>query len=269
MVRPARLRSEVHPPSTGDNTATQDPPSTHVTAGTSTQPIPVSTHTAGTSNPTITAPQSTAPLIFGTLPPITSLVATTTAGGTHYSTVMTTTRGQTDEYEVYTDNDSSEESERDYDIPPRRRRDGNQGRDSQHHTRQNNPESRGPTHQEYEARIRAFEQQIDQLRRDMAAHQARQQPPEPRVETPQNTSMTRIHLLPPGDPDNPVPPFTEEIMAARISRKFKLPTIKAYDGTGDPANHVRTFMNALLLQPVTEAIKCRAFPQTLSGMSQH
>lgn len=182
---------------------------------------------------------------------------------------MMTTRGQTDEYEVYTDNDSSEESERDYDIPPRRRRDGNQGRDSQHHTRQSNPESRGPTHQEYEARIRAFEQQIDQLRRDMAAHQARKQPPEPRVETPQNTGMTRIHLLPPGDPDNPVPPFTEEIMAAKISRKFKLPTIKAYDGTGDPANHVRTFMNALLLQPVTEAIKCRAFPQTLSGMAQH
>ncbi|KAL8102846.1 hypothetical protein AgCh_027390 [Apium graveolens] len=40
-----------------------------------------------------------------------------------------------------------------------------------------------------------------------------------------------------------------------------MPTIKAYDGTGDPANHVRTFSNALLLQPVNDAIKCRAFPQ--------
>ena len=28
-------------------------------------------------------------------------------------------------------------------------------------------------------------------------------------------------------------------------------------------------MNALLLQPVTDAIKCRAFPQTLTGMAQH
>ncbi|XP_017227520.1 uncharacterized protein LOC108203258 [Daucus carota subsp. sativus] len=81
--------------------------------------------------------------------------------------------------------------------------------------------------------------------------------------------MNQIQLLPAGDPDNPVPPFTEEIIGERISRKFKLPTIKAYDGMGDPANHVRTFMNALLLQPVTEAIKCRAFPQTLSGMAQH
>ena len=75
-------------------------------------------------------------------------------------------------------------------------------------------------------------------------------------------------LLPLGDPDNPTPPFTEEIMRAHISRKFKMPTIKAYDGTGDPANHVRTFSNALLLQPADDAVKCRAFPQTLSGMTQ-
>ncbi|XP_074362941.1 uncharacterized protein LOC141703281 [Apium graveolens] len=46
-----------------------------------------------------------------------------------------------------------------------------------------------------------------------------------------------------------------------------MPTIKAYDGTGDPANHVGTFFNSLLLQPVNDAIKCRAFPQTLSGMA--
>ncbi|KAL8149298.1 hypothetical protein AgCh_006344 [Apium graveolens] len=74
--------------------------------------------------------------------------------------------------------------------------------------------------------------------------------------------------MPDGDPDDPTPPFTEEIMSAHISRKFKMPTIKAYDGTGDPDNHVRTFSNALLLQPVNDAIKCRAFPQTLSGMAQ-
>ncbi|KAK1377439.1 hypothetical protein POM88_024183 [Heracleum sosnowskyi] len=57
-------------------------------------------------------------------------------------------------------------------------------------------------------------------------------------------------------------------MKANISRKFKMPTIKAYDGTGDPANHVRTFSNALLLHPTNDAVKCRAFPQTLEGMAQ-
>nr|XP_017246106.1 PREDICTED: uncharacterized protein LOC108217734 [Daucus carota subsp. sativus] len=266
-----RLRSEIHALSNGDNTTTQDPPSSKVTAGTSnpvttTPPVTLTLASSGTT----TAAQTSIPMIFGTLPPMTNVVATATDHGTHYSTVVTTTRGPTDEYVVYT-YDSSEDSERDYDIPPRRRRDGNQSRGSQHNTRQNNLESRRPTDQEYEARIRAYEQEIAQLKRDRAAHQARQPPPEPRQQTknPQNAGMNRIHLLAVGDPYNPIPPFTEEIMAARISRKFKLPTIKAYDGTGDPANHVRTFMNALLLQPVTEAIKCRAFPQTLSGMAQH
>ncbi|KAK1391928.1 hypothetical protein POM88_010984 [Heracleum sosnowskyi] len=75
-------------------------------------------------------------------------------------------------------------------------------------------------------------------------------------------------LLPLGDPDDPTPPFTQDIMKANISRKFKMPTIKAYDGTGDPANHVRTFSNALLLQPTNDAVKCRAFAQTLAGMTQ-
>lgn len=91
----------------------------------------------------------------------------------------------------------------------------------------------------------------------------RQQPPESRDENSRHSGMNQIHLFLVGDPDNPIPPFIEEIMGARISKKFKLPTIKAYDGTGDHVNHVQMFMNALLLQPITEAITCRAFPQTL------
>ncbi|XP_074342648.1 uncharacterized protein LOC141680278 [Apium graveolens] len=47
-----------------------------------------------------------------------------------------------------------------------------------------------------------------------------------------------------------------------------MPTIKAYDGMGNPANHVRTFSNALLPQPVNHAIQCRDFSQTLSRMTQ-
>ncbi|XP_074351472.1 uncharacterized protein LOC141690583 [Apium graveolens] len=75
-------------------------------------------------------------------------------------------------------------------------------------------------------------------------------------------------LIPLGDPDDPNPPFTEEIMNAHVSRKFKMPTIKAYDGTGDPSNHVRMFSNSILLKPVNDTIKCRAFSQTSSGMGQ-
>ncbi|XP_063941432.1 uncharacterized protein LOC135149610 [Daucus carota subsp. sativus] len=196
---------------------------------------------------------------------MTRVIATITDAGTHYSTVTTTIRGGTgDDYVHVTDYDSSE-SEQEHDTPPQRRRDADPTRHCRHRHRQEANEPRGATNQAYEDRIRAYEEEIARLKRD----QARLPPPEPRDENPRQTIMNQIHLLPAGDPDNPVPPFTQEIMGARISQKFKLPTIKAYDGTGDPANHVRTFMNALLLQPVTEAIKCRAFPQTLSGMAQH
>lgn len=49
---------------------------------------------------------------------------------------------------------------------------------------------------------------------------------------------------------SPTPPLTKEIMNASISSMFKMPTIKA-------------FSNALLLQPVNDAIKCKAFPNTM------
>ena len=101
-------------------------------------------------------------------------------------------------------------------------------------------------------------------------HQATERPPEPqsRTENPQNSGMNIIHLLAAGDPDNPIPPFTEEIMAARISRKFKLPTIKAYDGTGGCQSCTDVY-ECFAVATVTEAIMCRAFSQTLSGMAQH
>ena len=68
------------------------------------------------------------------------------------------------------------------------------------------------------------------MKREMANHQ----PPEPRDENPHRSSMNQIHLLPAGDPNNPVPPYNEEIMCARIFKKFKLLIIKAYDGTVTP-----------------------------------
>ena len=57
-------------------------------------------------------------------------------------------------------------------------------------------------------------------------------------------------------------------MKVYVSQKFKMPTIKAYDGTGDPVNHIRTFSNALLLQPIIDAIECRTFSQTQGSITQ-
>lgn len=40
------------------------------------------------------------------------------------------------------------------------------------------------------------------------------------------------------NPDDPTPSFIEDIIGASISRKFKIPTIKDYDGMSNLANHV-------------------------------
>lgn len=74
--------------------------------------------------------------------------------------------------------------------------------------------------------------------------------------------------MPLGDPDVPAPLFIEEVMNVYITRKLKMLTIKIYEGIGDPVNHVRIFSNALLLQPMSDATKCRAFPQNLGSQSQ-
>lgn len=47
-----------------------------------------------------------------------------------------------------------------------------------------------------------------------------------------------------------------------------MPTIKVYDRTDDQENHASTFSNALLLNPLNDAFKCRAFRQTLGGMAR-
>ncbi|KAL8125842.1 hypothetical protein AgCh_013223 [Apium graveolens] len=176
----------------------------------------------------------------------------------------------------YTERDSESSDD---EVAPRRRRPGKEPIADGRQRPQSTP---GANPQEVQERIRAHEAEIQRLRRDLEAHQAtrpqipprgRNPPPVINLDGPvrRRAALPRTdpsNLLPLGDPDDPTPPFTEEIMNAHISRKFKMPTIKAYDGTGDPANHVRTFSNALLLQPVNDAIKCRAFPQTLSGMAQ-
>ncbi|KAL8134898.1 hypothetical protein AgCh_009781 [Apium graveolens] len=167
----------------------------------------------------------------------------------------------------------------DDDVATRRRR---AGKEPMPDGNQRPRSTRGTNPQEVQERIRAHEAEIQRLKRDLEVHQTQRPPLPPRRRNPppiidldgplqRRNVVPRADpsdLLPLGDHDDPTPPFTEEIMNAHISRKFKMPTIKAYDGTGDPANHVRTFSNALLLQPVNDAIKCRAFPQTLSGMAQ-
>ena len=101
MTNPTGPRSEIHVPRN------------RTTTGISTESTPVTTSLPLST----TTAQTTAPLTFGSLPPITRVIATITDAGTHYSTVTTTTRGGTgDDYVHVTGYDSSE-SEQEHDTP--------------------------------------------------------------------------------------------------------------------------------------------------------
>ncbi|MQL73040.1 hypothetical protein Taro_005382 [Colocasia esculenta] len=57
-------------------------------------------------------------------------------------------------------------------------------------------------------------------------------------------------------------PFSGEILEARVSPKLPLPTIAPYDGTTDPADHIRGFESHMVFHGASDAAKCRAFPAT-------
>ena len=52
---------------------------------------------------------------------------------------------------------------------------------------------------------------------------------------------------------------------ARLPEVFKLPSIKAYEGTSDPQDHLDHFNNLIELHLVLDMAKCRVFAVTLAG----
>ena len=105
-------------------------------------------------------------VIFGTMPPITSVIANVTNAGTHYSTVTTTTCGGTSDHDVHVTDYDSFDSKQAHDTPPRRRRETDRSRGHLRRSGQDNTESWRPTNPAYEERIRAFEEEIAQMKRD-------------------------------------------------------------------------------------------------------
>ncbi|KAJ9175327.1 hypothetical protein P3X46_013892, partial [Hevea brasiliensis] len=63
-------------------------------------------------------------------------------------------------------------------------------------------------------------------------------------------------------------PLSEEILLEVFPPKFKIPTLKKYDGTSNPRSHLVNFHTMILLQNVNNFILCRAFPTTLTALAQ-
>ncbi|GFS42540.1 hypothetical protein Acr_00g0080400 [Actinidia rufa] len=62
------------------------------------------------------------------------------------------------------------------------------------------------------------------------------------------------------------PPFTERILRARISSKFKLPAqLGIYEGKTDPMDHLDSYKSLMSLQGCSDEIMCKAFSATLKG----
>ncbi|TXG54648.1 hypothetical protein EZV62_019904 [Acer yangbiense] len=62
-------------------------------------------------------------------------------------------------------------------------------------------------------------------------------------------------------------PFVEGITTAEISNNFKMPRkdMCGYGGTGDPDDHLDSYLDWMNMQGASDAVKCRVFPLTLSG----
>ncbi|KAF3521853.1 hypothetical protein F2Q69_00046066 [Brassica cretica] len=68
-------------------------------------------------------------------------------------------------------------------------------------------------------------------------------------------------------------PFVEGIASVEMPRKFSFPSMKMYDGTGDPDDHIAQYKQRMLVVALPkeshEATMCKGFGSTLIGPALH
>ncbi|XP_071913979.1 uncharacterized protein [Coffea arabica] len=63
-------------------------------------------------------------------------------------------------------------------------------------------------------------------------------------------------------------PFVPDIEDYPLPAKFKIPSMKSYDATTDPEDHLFAFMTQMRLQTAADAIRCKTFPMFLEGKAR-
>ncbi|KAL0326475.1 UNVERIFIED_CONTAM: hypothetical protein Sangu_1725500 [Sesamum angustifolium] len=64
-------------------------------------------------------------------------------------------------------------------------------------------------------------------------------------------------------------PFNEHIRMEELPADFQAPShLSAYNGSTNPAEHIREFGNVALLHRFTDSIKCNVFLTTLTNFAQ-
>ncbi|KAL2518338.1 Retrotransposon gag protein [Abeliophyllum distichum] len=58
-------------------------------------------------------------------------------------------------------------------------------------------------------------------------------------------------------------PFLLKVMAVPLARDFKQPKMEKYNGSSDPVDHLKSFVDLMRLQATPDTIMCRAFSPTL------
>ncbi|KAJ1442208.1 hypothetical protein SESBI_01024, partial [Sesbania bispinosa] len=89
------------------------------------------------------------------------------------------------------------------------------------------------------------------------------------------TLQTQVITLAKGRTDEEIPegdmgefhPFSMEIAETPFPSDFREPPLKDYDGTTDPQAHVTAFKTQMLKQGLGDAIQCKLFSGTLSGIA--
>ena len=60
-------------------------------------------------------------------------------------------------------------------------------------------------------------------------------------------------------------PFSKWVQQETVPKKFMMPPMAAYDGTGNPREHVLNYKTFIELQTLSDALMCKVFSTTLSG----